>query len=150
MIGLTDRQREVLTFMVRFQRENGFPATTREIAAGVGNVSVNSITDHFEALEKKGFIRRAPYKSRGAVVIRQEIESVEVPTGDTSDTGSAESAEALPYKVISLTLYTEDLVRLDGIVAELRRGGVRGVSRSSVIREAIERFDTKCVGRVLR
>lgn len=54
------------------------------------------------------------------------------------------------YKVICMSLYTDDLARLDAIVEELKKRGVRKVSRSSVIRDALDRFDTRKVGRSLR
>lgn len=64
-------------------------------------------------------------------------------------TTEASNADA-PYKVVCVSLYSEDLARLDAIVKALRARGVRGVSRSSVIREAVDRLDAASVGRVLR
>ena len=43
------------------------------------------------------------------------------------------------YDVICISLYTEDLERLDAMVAELKKKGHRKVSRSALIRFALDR-----------
>ena len=53
---LTDRQREVLDFVVA--NIGLYSPTVREIAAEFGWKSPNAVTVHLDALEKKGWIRR--------------------------------------------------------------------------------------------
>lgn len=65
MIILTNRQKEVLNFIVLFIRDNGMPPTIREIADALGINSTNAANDHLVALEKKGYIERVPMTSRG-------------------------------------------------------------------------------------
>lgn len=61
------------------------------------------------------------------------------------------SAEApTHYKVICVTLYNEDLARLDGIVRELKGRGFTKANRSAVLRAAVEQFDSTKVERGLR
>lgn len=55
---LTDRQREVLDFIVEVLRESGYPPTVREIASHFGMASAYGVQRHLEALQKKGFLRR--------------------------------------------------------------------------------------------
>ncbi|MDR1785585.1 MAG: transcriptional repressor LexA [Spirochaetaceae bacterium] len=55
MKTLTDRQKEVLSFLVEFNREHSFPPTIREICANFG-ISIRAVQDHLLALEKKGYI----------------------------------------------------------------------------------------------
>ena len=43
------------------------------------------------------------------------------------------------YDVICISLYKEDLTRLDAMVAKLKESGHRRVSRSSLIRFALDR-----------
>lgn len=45
------------------------------------------------------------------------------------------------YKVISISLYTEDLQRLQGLVDELKRRGYSRANKSLVIREALRQID---------
>lgn len=55
---LTDRQREVLDYIVEVLRESGYPPTVREIANHFGMASAYGVQRHLEALQKKGFLRR--------------------------------------------------------------------------------------------
>lgn len=45
------------------------------------------------------------------------------------------------YEVICISLYKEDLARLDGRVAELKEAGHRKMSRSALIRFALDTMD---------
>lgn len=47
------------------------------------------------------------------------------------------------YDVICISLYKEDLARLDAMVAKLKKGGHRRVSRSALIRFALDQVDPK-------
>jgi repressor LexA len=55
---LTDRQREVLDYIIEAMREQGYPPTVREIAEHFNMASGFGVQRHLEALQKKGFIRR--------------------------------------------------------------------------------------------
>jgi len=45
------------------------------------------------------------------------------------------------YKVVCISLYTEDIARLEALVAMLKARGNLGASRSAVIRYALEKVD---------
>ncbi|MBI5512806.1 MAG: hypothetical protein HY909_03515 [Deltaproteobacteria bacterium] len=45
------------------------------------------------------------------------------------------------YKVICISLYNEDLARLDALVQALKSRGFTKASRSAVLRAAVEQFD---------
>lgn len=62
--ALTDRQREILTFISASIAERGYPPTLREIGEHFGIRSTNGVNDHLKALEKKGHLRREDLKSR--------------------------------------------------------------------------------------
>ena len=47
------------------------------------------------------------------------------------------------YEVICISMYTEDLARLDAKVAELKRTGHRKMSRSALIRFALDQVDVE-------
>jgi len=78
---LTERQREVLEIIRERIEESGYPPTVREIGEAMG-ISEKGAYDHLKALEKKGYIRRHPRKTRAIEIIRtedQEDEFVRVP-----------------------------------------------------------------------
>ena len=53
---LTDRQRSVLDFIQREQREKGVTPSTREIQNHFGFASQTSVMQYIAALERKGFL----------------------------------------------------------------------------------------------
>ena len=67
MLGLTDRQLEVLRFIAREIDERGYPPTIREIGEALDIRSTNGVNDHLKALERKGFLSRDPVKSRALI-----------------------------------------------------------------------------------
>jgi repressor LexA len=71
---LTEKQRQILDFIVDQVEERGSPPTLREICEKFEISSVRSAQTHLEALEHKGYIRRLPGKSRGIELIRQKIQ----------------------------------------------------------------------------
>ncbi len=64
MKALTQRQRQVLDFIGKYIGEHGYPPTMREIGGHFGFVWP-AAKGHLSALERKGFIRLNPLKSRG-------------------------------------------------------------------------------------
>lgn len=62
---LTERQEEVLRFILSWMQENSSPPTITEIANHLGIPYPKSAGTHLEALEKKGYIQRVPGKARG-------------------------------------------------------------------------------------
>jgi repressor LexA len=67
MSELTARQKEVLDFIRRQQRETGLPPSSREIQVYFGFHSQTAAMNHLRALERKGVITRTPGKARSAV-----------------------------------------------------------------------------------
>ncbi len=49
------------------------------------------------------------------------------------------------YKVISISMYTEDLERLDALVAQLKELGHTRANKSMVIREALRQLDPAAI-----
>ena len=64
MKELTKRQRSIFEFVRRYARERGYPPTIREIRDGFRLKSNRGVVDHLKALERKGYIRRAPGSPR--------------------------------------------------------------------------------------
>jgi repressor LexA len=68
MKGITDRQKEVLTFISNFTEENSYPPTVREIGEHFG-ISLRAVQDHISALQKKGFLSQSQKRSRSIRVL---------------------------------------------------------------------------------
>lgn len=66
-IPLTARQQEVLDFITA--NMHLYSPTVREIAAALAIKSPHGVTVHLEALERKGWIKRAEGKPRGIEVL---------------------------------------------------------------------------------
>ncbi|HSV56640.1 MAG TPA: transcriptional repressor LexA [Magnetospirillaceae bacterium] len=81
MKDLTDRQKEVLAYVLSFSQEHSYPPTIREIAKGF-SISVKGAYDHLKALERKGALRLGDNRSRSIQVLcreRHEDRYTEVP-----------------------------------------------------------------------
>ncbi len=76
--GLTDRQREIFDFICDVMRADNRPPTVREIAEHFGFRSPKAATDHLDALERKGYIRRRDRKARN-IEIREELSPQGIP-----------------------------------------------------------------------
>ena len=66
---LTGRQREIYEFIVAFRRENGCSPSIPELQRAFGIRSPNGVAGHLQALETKGYIRRAERGSRQVDVV---------------------------------------------------------------------------------
>jgi repressor LexA len=67
MDEITDRQKEILSFIQRRTEERGFPPTIREIGEEMDISSTNGVNDHLKALERKGYLTRGEQQSRSLV-----------------------------------------------------------------------------------
>ena len=65
MENLSSKQGQVLTFLIDFNAQNGFPPTVRELCDHFGFRSLNTAHFHLRSLEKKGYIQIHPGKGRG-------------------------------------------------------------------------------------
>jgi len=57
--GLTDKQERILTFIVDYVNDKGYPPSIREIGNHFNISSLRGVTVHLDALQRKGFINRA-------------------------------------------------------------------------------------------
>jgi repressor LexA len=65
---LTQRQREIYDFVVRYTEEQGYPPTVREIGEAVGLASPSTVHAHLANLERAGMLKRDPTKPRALVL----------------------------------------------------------------------------------
>jgi repressor LexA len=80
MKELTQRQKEVLSFIDNFKQEKGYSPTIREIADRF-EISVKGAHDHVTALKKKGSLRLVTRRSRTMEVVgaHDRDHNVEIP-----------------------------------------------------------------------
>ncbi|MBK8011171.1 MAG: transcriptional repressor LexA [Deltaproteobacteria bacterium] len=78
MQGLTERQRQILSYINLRIHEQGYPPTIREIGEFMGIRSTNGVNDHLKALERKGYLKREGLKSRA-------LRPVSIQDPDTED-----------------------------------------------------------------
>ncbi|PTL35773.1 repressor LexA [Candidatus Methylomirabilis limnetica] len=67
---LTDRQRQILTFIATYKARHGAPPTQREIAQHL-KIYIRGVQYHLERMEKAGHLTRTPKRAR-AIELRQE------------------------------------------------------------------------------
>ena len=81
--GLTPRQRRVLEVIRDWVERFGYPPSVREIGDAVGLTSTSSVHHQLRALERKGYLRRDPNRTR----------AVDVRSPDDTGYDPAEGAE---------------------------------------------------------
>ena len=57
--GLTDKQERILNYIVEYVEDKGYPPSIREIGTAFEISSLRGVTVHLDALERKGYIKRA-------------------------------------------------------------------------------------------
>ena len=104
--GLTEKQRNILEYIIDFQRDNGFPPTIRELGDAFVIGSLRGVTVHLDALVRKGFMTR-DWTSRSIRITAADPRLVE--TAAKSDAAvrlplvrSFGSGELLTNKVASI------------------------------------------------
>ncbi|MEM7050737.1 MAG: transcriptional repressor LexA [Acidobacteriota bacterium] len=71
---LTERQKEILDFILEFQRDRGVSPTHREICEHFGYSSYGTVYKHLKLLQEKGFLRREWNQKRGIEVVDRQTE----------------------------------------------------------------------------
>ena len=75
MKQITDRQKEVFSFIENFTKANDYPPTVREISEHFG-ISLRAVQDHISALQKKGFISTVQKRSRSIRILDDKKQSI--------------------------------------------------------------------------
>ena len=68
---LTQRQSDLLRFIVRYADEHGMSPTYAEMADGLSLTFKSSIFKLLDGLQERGFIRRIPYRARAVEVLKR-------------------------------------------------------------------------------
>jgi repressor LexA len=73
MKELTDRQKEVLSFIADYLKHHAYPPTIREIADHI-SISVKGAYDHVTAQKKKNCLRLDGKRSRAMELVREKVD----------------------------------------------------------------------------
>ena len=97
-MALTKRQYRVLAFLDSFVRRNGYCPSYDEVRKALGLASLATVHKHMNTLQRKGYIRRDPNRSRSIEVIdrRPMIEAESLSAKGESVPGPEYRAESLP------------------------------------------------------
>jgi repressor LexA len=83
--GLTARQRKVLEVIRDWVERFGYPPSVREIGDAVGLTSTSSVHHQLRTLERKGYLRRDPNRTRAVDVRGPEEVTSEEPSSAEGD-----------------------------------------------------------------
>ncbi len=132
MQNLTERQQEILDYLVQHQRETGITPSTREIQQHFGFASQTAVMSHLRALERKKAIRRLAGKAR-AIVVEDGFTSLpinlssiehlrEIPLYGQIAAGMASETEQQNDSCITVDISTVDIPRNSRVFALKVRG----------------------------
>lgn len=84
MVKLTEKQQQILDYILEYSRDNSYPPTLKEIGAQF-NITIGTVQDHISALQKKGSLERIPDIARGFKVKKTEEEFSEHKTTNVTE-----------------------------------------------------------------
>lgn len=116
MRDVTPTQRRYLDFIARYEADNGFTPTIRELCGEMGVKSTNAVNDVLKALERKGLIRRSTMKARSIVLTAVAQGSLPLRVA---------AFEALKALKQTAAISLEDSKRVAHAITQLARAGVR-------------------------
>lgn len=128
---LTDRQSEVLEFIVDFQQRHGFAASIRDICEHFEFASTNAAQGHLLALEKKGRIKRMCGGARSIAIVSQSDDE-------------AAAFQRLEAELDRVKEENATLIRLGRIhVNELRRksSAARALECADIFEKQLNQYD---------
>lgn len=71
---LTKKQKQLLDFIKKFSKDNGYPPSFREIMQGMNYSSVATVAQHIDNLVTKGFLFKRDNEARSIQLVETEID----------------------------------------------------------------------------
>ena len=78
-MGISAKQQKVLDYIRSFMKEHGYPPAVRDICQGLNLKSTSTAHGYLARLEKQGYIRRDPSKTRAIELIENDAAELEAP-----------------------------------------------------------------------
>jgi len=119
---LKERQKSVLDFIQREQREKGITPSTREIQSHFRFASQTSVMQYLAALERKGFLQRHAGKARALITPVQKVRITDVPIYGQIPAGMAALTEQDIEGHVSMDARSANVSRNHGTFALRVRG----------------------------
>ena len=119
---LTDRQRSVLDFIQREQRDTGLTQSTREIQSHFRFASQTSVMQYIAALERKGFLQRHAGKARALITPVKKVCITDVPIYGQIPAGMSTLTEQDIEGHVSLDTHSANVSKNHGTFALRVRG----------------------------
>ena len=119
---LTNRQKSILDFIQREQREKGLTPSTREIQGHFGFASQTSVMQYLAALERKGFLERHAGKARALITPAMKVRIADVPIYGQIPAGMSALTEQTIEGHVSLDARSANLSKNRGTFALRVRG----------------------------
>src|ERR1700758_1459363 len=114
---LTERQRDVLDFIQREQREKGLTPSTREIQSHFRFASQTSVMQYIAVLERKGFLERHAGKARALITPVQKVRIADVPIYGQIPAGMSALTEQTIEGHVSLDTRSANVLKNRGTFA---------------------------------
>jgi repressor LexA len=119
---LTEREKSVLDFIQREQREKGITPSTREIQSHFGFASQTSVMQYIAALERKGFLNRHARKARALITPAMKVRITDIPIYGQIPAGMAALTEPAIEGHVSLDKGSANISKNRGTFALRVRG----------------------------
>ena len=119
---LTERQKSILDFIQREQREKGITPSTREIQSHFRFASQTSVMQYIAALERKGFLDRHPHKARALITPVQKVRITDIPIYGQIPAGMSTLTEQTMEGHVSLDARSGNIGKNRGTFALRVRG----------------------------
>ena len=119
---LTGRQRSVLEFIQREQRQKGVTPSTREIQNHFRFASQTSVMQYIAALERKGFLNRHARKARALITPAMKVRITDIPIYGHIPAGMSALTEQSIEGYISLDMGSANVLKNRGTLALRVRG----------------------------
>jgi repressor LexA len=119
---LTERQKSVLDFIQREQREKGITPSTREIQSHFGFASQTSVMQYIAALERKGFLNRHARKARALITPAMKVRITDIPIYGQIPAGMSALTEQAIEGHVSLDKQSANISKNRGTFALRVRG----------------------------
>lgn len=119
---LTERQKSILDFIQREQREKGITPSTREIQSHFRFASQTSVMQYLVTLERKGFLNRHPHKARALITPVQKVRITDIPIYGQIPAGMSALTEQTIEGHVSLDARSANVARNRGTFALRVRG----------------------------
>ncbi len=112
---LSQKQRQILDFIIQQQAQRGYPPSVREICEAANLSSTSTVHGHLERFERKGYIRRDPTKPRAIEILYHPEQEVLPEDMSSPEFNEVPPAEVAQVPVIGRVTAGEPILAVENI-----------------------------------